>query len=136
MPLLAMEHFLVLSDDIDATRDFYRDALGFRVGFRPRLAFGGHWLYLDETPVIHIADRASYERYLAGLEIPMPKVAPTTGPIDHVAFNCSDFEGMRRHLEAKNIPFKRDTLTDIGLEQIFVHDPNGIKIELNFRPTS
>jgi catechol 2,3-dioxygenase-like lactoylglutathione lyase family enzyme len=133
MPLLEMEHFLVLSNDIEATRDFYRDVLGFRAGFRPELAFGGYWLYLGDTPVIHIADRASYTRYVAGLGIALPTAADSTGPIDHIAFNCSDFDGMRRSLDERHVAYKRDTLTDIGLRQIFVHDPNGIKIELNFR---
>ena len=30
-----MEHFLVLTDDIDGTRDFYCSTLGMRDGFRP-----------------------------------------------------------------------------------------------------
>ncbi len=39
MPLTKMEHYLVLTDDIDATRDFYCQALGMHVGFRPPLGF-------------------------------------------------------------------------------------------------
>ena len=37
MPLTKLEHVLVLTDDIDGTRDFYRDALGLDEGERPPL---------------------------------------------------------------------------------------------------
>jgi len=41
MPLEKMEHYLVLTDDIEATRDFYVNALGMYVGARPPLGFAG-----------------------------------------------------------------------------------------------
>jgi catechol 2,3-dioxygenase-like lactoylglutathione lyase family enzyme len=34
---------LVLSDDIDRTRDFYCDVVGLEVGERPPLEFPGDW---------------------------------------------------------------------------------------------
>ena len=49
MPLTKLEHYLVLTDDIDATRDFYVEALGMQVGFRPPLGFPGHWVYIGDT---------------------------------------------------------------------------------------
>ncbi len=58
--LSKLEHFLVMTHDVDGTRDFYRDVLGFAEGFRPELGFLGHWLYLGDTPVIHIADWVTY----------------------------------------------------------------------------
>jgi catechol 2,3-dioxygenase-like lactoylglutathione lyase family enzyme len=128
-----MEHYLVLADDIDATRDFYRDVLGLRAGFRPNLAFPGHWVYLGERPCIHIAERKTYSAYLRKLGMPVPDRTTGSGTIDHIAFNATDFEGMLARLERLGVRFGRDTLQDIELEQIFLHDPNGVKIELNFR---
>src|SRR5262245_55334798 len=52
MPLTKMEHYLVLTKDIDATRDFYCRVLGMSDGFRPPLGFPGYWLYLGDTAVI------------------------------------------------------------------------------------
>ena len=60
MPLTKLEHYLVLTDNIDATRDFYVEALGMQVGFRPPLGFPGHWVYIGDTPVIHIAEWMTY----------------------------------------------------------------------------
>ena len=39
MPLTKLEHYLVMTDDIDRTRDFYRDVIGLDVGFRADLGF-------------------------------------------------------------------------------------------------
>ena len=47
MPLHRLDHVLVLTDDLEATKAFYCDVLGFEVGERPPLEFPGYWLYLD-----------------------------------------------------------------------------------------
>jgi catechol 2,3-dioxygenase-like lactoylglutathione lyase family enzyme len=39
MPVAAMNHFTVLSDDLEATRRFYCDLFGFKVGWRPPSSF-------------------------------------------------------------------------------------------------
>ena len=70
MPITQLEHFLVLTDDIEVTRRFYCDALGLAVGPRPPLAFAGYWLYVGNTPCVHVAERASYERHSATVGIP------------------------------------------------------------------
>ena len=57
MPLGRLDHVLVLTDDIEATKSFYRDALGLEVGDRPPFEFSGYWLYLDGIPCVHVADR-------------------------------------------------------------------------------
>jgi catechol 2,3-dioxygenase-like lactoylglutathione lyase family enzyme len=129
-----LEHFLVMTHDVDATRDFYRDVLGFREGPRPELGFQGHWLYLGETPVIHIAEWASYTAHSDRLGIPVTRPAPGTGPLDHVAFNGdgAHYATLRQRLEAGGMAFHPHDSPAIGLRQIFLEDPNGLKLELNF----
>jgi catechol 2,3-dioxygenase-like lactoylglutathione lyase family enzyme len=133
MPLQLLEHFLVMTDDVDATRDFYRDVLQFTEGFRPELEFLGYWLYLGNIPVIHIADWTTYTAHSNALGIPVTTRAPSTGVFDHVAFNGSDVEEMIRRLEARGIPYERNDVDGIGLVQLFLYDPNGLKLELNYR---
>lgn len=129
-----LDHFLVMTRDADATRDFYRDVLGFEDGFRPDLGFIGHWMYLGEVAVIHIAEWESYTAHSRRLGIPVTAPAPGTGPLDHVAFNAAG----DRHpvlvdrLRARNLPFHPHDSVQIGLRQIFLTDPNGLKLELNF----
>jgi catechol 2,3-dioxygenase-like lactoylglutathione lyase family enzyme len=133
MPVERLEHFLVVSDDIDATRDFYRDLLGMRAGFRPELAFPGYWMYLGDVGCLHIAEWNTYRQWTAEVDIPMSSPAPGSGPVDHIAFNASDFDGTVRKIEAHGLPYKQNLLDDIGLRQIFIKDPNNITLELNFR---
>ena len=60
MALRRLDHLLVLTDDLEATRAFYCDVLGLEAGERPAFAFLGYWLYLDGVPCVHLAERASY----------------------------------------------------------------------------
>ena len=132
--LTRLEHFLVMTHDLDATRDFYRDVLGFQEGHRPELGFLGHWLYLGDIPVIHIAEWASYTAHCERLGIPVTRPAPGTGPLDHVAFNGRDshYDRLRELLDAHGLEYHPHDSAAIGLRQIFLEDPNGLKLELNF----
>ena len=78
----------VLTDDIDGTRDFYCNALGMRVGPRPPLKFAGYWLYVGDTPCIHIGEWKSYVAHSTDVGIPVTRPAAGTGPLDHIAFNA------------------------------------------------
>ena len=133
MPLLRIEHYLVLSDDIDRTRDFYRDVLGLREGFRPELGFPGYWLYAGDVPCIHIAEWQSYAVWTKEVGIPISARAASTGALDHIAFNASGFDEVRARLVRHGLEVSENLLDEIGLRQLFIHDPNGVPIELNFR---
>jgi catechol 2,3-dioxygenase-like lactoylglutathione lyase family enzyme len=133
MPLQRMEHYLVLSEDIEKTKDFYCNALGMTNGFRPTLDFPGYWLYLGDTPCIHIGDRDAYAVWTKRVGIPISSKAPGTGPVDHIAFNATGYDEMRQRLRSLGIEISENSIDEIGLWQIFLQDPNGVPIELNFR---
>lgn len=131
MPLTQLEHYLVLTDDIDATRDFYCNALGMRVGPRPPLDFRGYWVYLREVPCIHIADWQSYRAHSDATGIAMSTRAPGTGPVDHIAFNAVDYDAVKARLTQYGIVASENVVPGVGLRQLFLSDPNGVMIELN-----
>lgn len=133
MALTGLEHYLVLTSDLEATRDFYQDALGMSQGFRPQLGFPGYWMYIDATPVIHIAEWRSYTAHSAAKDIPVTTPAASTGAFDHVAFNAQNFEAVSARLERHGVTPARNLVSKSGLRQLFVFDPNGVKIEINFR---
>lgn len=133
MPLLRMEHYLVLCDDIEDTKDFYCNVLGMTVGFRPKLDFPGYWLYVGETPCIHIAEWQTYAVWTKEVGIPVSTRQEGTGPVDHIAFNASDYDEIRGRLQERGVEWSQNSLDDIGLKQLFIYDPNGVAIELNFR---
>jgi catechol 2,3-dioxygenase-like lactoylglutathione lyase family enzyme len=134
MGLVRLEHLLVLTDDIDATRDWYRDVLGFAEGARPPLAFPGYWLYLGDVACIHVADRAEYAAFVAGMGHDVSAVPDGGGPIDHVAFNGEDYEALEAALESHGLAFIRNTIPGVGIRQLFVRDPNGVTVEINCPP--
>jgi catechol 2,3-dioxygenase-like lactoylglutathione lyase family enzyme len=133
MPLTQLEHYLVLTDDLERTRDFYAAALGMRVGDRPPLAFPGYWLYVGEVPCIHIAEWESYRAHSTEIGISVSTRAPGTGPVDHIAFNGIDGEAIKSTLTAYGVEFAVNEVPTIGLMQLFLHDPNGVKVEINVR---
>jgi catechol 2,3-dioxygenase-like lactoylglutathione lyase family enzyme len=133
MPLTQLEHYLVLTHDLVRTRDFYRDALGLREGARPPLGFPGHWLYAGDVPCIHIAEWNTYRAHsdAAGISVSIP--APGTGPLDHVAFNAVDVGEVKARLSAHGITYSVNDVPAAGLTQLFLNDPNGVKVEINVR---
>ena len=134
MPLTRLEHLLVLTDDIDATRDWWRDVLGFVEGARPPLQFPGYWLYLGDVAAVHVADRAAYAGFVSGMGHDVSAVADGCGPIDHIAFNGEDYDALAAGLESHGLDFIRNTIPGVGIRQLFVRDPNGVTVEINVAP--
>jgi catechol 2,3-dioxygenase-like lactoylglutathione lyase family enzyme len=128
MALEALEHVTINCADLAATCDFYRDVLGLAEGFRPALGFAGHWLYCGDVPVVHLLGRDG-----AAPENRAAEQGGATGSFDHVAFRGRDAQAMIARLKAGNIPFRENRVADINLHQLFVRDPNGILVEMNFR---
>jgi catechol 2,3-dioxygenase-like lactoylglutathione lyase family enzyme len=133
MALTEMEHLLVLSDDIDATREFYCEVLGLRKGERPPLEFPGYWLYLKDVPCIHVAEREAYSAHARTLGLAAPPPAEGTGVVDHIAFKCSDYEEIAARLQRNGVAAVENAIPAAGLRQLFVSDPNGIRIEINVK---
>jgi catechol 2,3-dioxygenase-like lactoylglutathione lyase family enzyme len=129
VPVSRIEHLLVLTDDIDETRDFWCASLGLEVGERPPLEFAGHWLYAEGVPCVHVADRGEYTAHSERVGIPASPEA-----VDHVAFKGVDYEEVVERLESNGVEAARNTVPGVGLRQLFLTDPNGLKIEINVPP--
>lgn len=123
MPVQAFQHINTRSADVERTRDFYVTILGLRVGERPPFASKGYWLYLGDHPVVHLVQRPAGEAHGDG-----------GGNVDHLAFHATDLEGTRRVLAAAGLPFREAVVPRDNTIQIFVRDPDGIQVELNFTP--
>jgi catechol 2,3-dioxygenase-like lactoylglutathione lyase family enzyme len=130
-----LEHVLVLCDDIETTRDFYQRVVGLRVGDRPPLQFDGYWLYAGAAPCLHIADRASYRAHARtlGLDVGERPAAPGTGPVDHLAFSAADYDAVTERLAAAGIEPVRNDVPGGGPRQLFFHDPDGLRVEINVK---
>lgn len=119
MAILGMNHFTVLSADLDATLAFYCNLLGLRSGRRPPFDFPGAWLYSGDTAVLHV---------VAGRALP----TEPAGVIDHMAFTASGLTDTVSALQQHGIRFKLGRLVGDGTWQLFCHDPDGARVELDF----
>ena len=130
MPLTGLQHLLVLTDQLEATRDFYRDVLGLREGERPPLEFDGHWLYLGDVACVHVADRRTYAAHAETLGLDVT-TATGGGVVDHIAFDADDYEEISERLRKTGVETIENEVPAARMRQIFVEDPNGVRIEIN-----
>jgi len=123
--VLALEHVTIRCAQLQRTRDFYVDCLGLEEGARPAFAFRGYWLYLGGVPVVHLVEAADRP---AEREI----VSEGTGSFDHLAFRGDDAAALKVRLEKAGLAFRERTVPGGALSQIFVRDPEGVLVEINF----
>ncbi len=109
---------------LERVRHFYVDVIGLREGRRPTFRSGsrGYWLYAGTEPVMHLTARGEGEAR-----------AQDTGWLDHIAFACAGLPAMRAKLDAAGVPYRIDVVDMPPQVQLFVTDPAGVGVELNFR---
>jgi catechol 2,3-dioxygenase-like lactoylglutathione lyase family enzyme len=136
---LTINHFSIRTTDLEGTRHFYGEVLGLTDGPRPPFPFPGAWMYRGDhgdiaNAVVHIIgidheEPKGLDNYLGSRD---EKKLVGTGSIDHIAFFADGLAGMLDHLEAKGVTCRQRTVPNIGLHQLFLEDPNGVTIELNY----
>lgn len=136
---LTLNHFSIRTLDLEATRVFYERVLGLTVGPRPPFPFPGLWMYSGDhgnvaNAVVHIIgmdpnDPEGLKGYLGDRDLSSLR---GSGAVDHVAFFAEDLAGMLRRLKGLGVPVRERTVPAIGLHQLFLDDPNGVVVELNY----
>ena len=123
MPVKWMDHFNIITDDLPATLAFYEEHLNLKPGARPPFKFPGAWLYADggkgKDPILHVV--AGKDRKLL-----------VKGVIDHMAFYGTGLVATVAKLKAKGIDYELRRLPEYGTWQLFFHDPNNAKVEIDF----
>jgi catechol 2,3-dioxygenase-like lactoylglutathione lyase family enzyme len=133
-----LAHFSLRTPQLEISRRFYCEVLGFREGFRPAFDFPGAWLY-------HPGDDADFGVvHLIGIDPDDPRglsdylgdkgtdALHGSAAVDHLAFLATDLPGMLDRLQAGGLDYRERTVPSLGLHQVFVEDPSGVTIELNF----
>lgn len=123
MTVTAMNHFTILTDKLPETLAFYEQHLNLKPGARPPFTFPGAWLYADggkgREPILHVIAGVEARRLVKGV-------------IDHMAFSGKDLAGAVAKLKAQGIDYELRKLPAYGTWQLFFHDPNGAKVEIDF----
>jgi len=117
-----LDHFNIRTRKLAETVSFYEDVLGLEKGARPNFAFPGAWMYSEGKPVVHLVDISSTGE----------AQKPDSGCVHHVAFASRGFDAMRQRLQSRSMQFEARQVPGGDLWQIFVNDPNGVMIELNY----
>jgi catechol 2,3-dioxygenase-like lactoylglutathione lyase family enzyme len=120
MTVSALDHCTVLTDDLPGTLAFYEEHLDLKPGARPPFTFPGAWLYANggkgPHPILHI---------VAGRKM-------MAGVIDHMAFYGVGLAAAVAKLKGKGIDYELRRLPEYGTWQLFFHDPNGAKVEIDY----
>lgn len=136
MGVQALEHVTVRCAQLRRTRDFYVDLLGLSEGARPDFPFRGYWLYLGGIPVVHLVeanDTAGAWSREGALPPPAEGTDQATGAFDHIAFQGDDFDLLRARLKDAGLTIRERVVPGGRLKQLFVRDPEGVVVEINFR---
>jgi catechol 2,3-dioxygenase-like lactoylglutathione lyase family enzyme len=134
MPITQMQHYMVLSKDLERTRRFYCDVLGLRTGPRPPFDFEGLWIYIGDVAVVHVAAQASYEA--TGRLNGDGAQRHGSGSVDHIAFAADNWDEIIASFDRHGVTYRATVVPGRPLRQLFVHDPDGIQIEINIRASA
>lgn len=139
-----LDHCNIRTFDLEATVSFYKDILDLKDGDFPGNRRMGAWLYdSSDRAVLHIISIDPAAPDVAYKNI-RNRLGPLTGPlsiaaikgggaVDHIAFECADHGAMKDKLKSRGLTFTENDVPSIGLKQLFVNDPSGVTLELNFR---
>ncbi|CAN5326613.1 hypothetical protein BH10PSE14_BH10PSE14_09570 [soil metagenome] len=129
MTVEALDHVNIVTQDLDRAESFYREllALDSRAAPPPLTHETARWMYdTSGRAVLHLNSRDAprvMDRYMA----PGP-----TGALHHIAFRCRGRDDVVARLDAMGLAYRCNEVPAAGLRQLFVTDPDGILLELNF----
>lgn len=116
-----LDHINIRTADLAATKAFLVDVLGLAEGWRPPFPFPGAWLYAGDKDVVHLVEVSE-------------KAADSAGSsLDHFAFDIADYDDALARVEKTGLKFRAVATPGTSVKQIFVRDPNGVTIELNWK---
>jgi len=118
MQITGIDHAAFHVSDLEASRRFYREALGLSEKPRPDFPFPGAWYAVGASQEIHLIQRS-------------PKEGPYTVPRErHVALSVTDIAAAEAHLRAMGCDVQPAKPRPDGVIQLYVRDPDGHVIEL------
>jgi len=132
MPVTELNHYLIRANDLERTKDFYCEVLGFEVMPRPDFPFPGYWLGVNGKIQVHMAQAGIPNSQLYFLGSPKNAATTNSGVIDHIAFLATDPDQFVGRLRKLGVPVHPRNFPESQLYQLFLKDPDGLTIELNF----
>ncbi len=119
IPVRRLDHVAIKTARLEQSRDFYVRVIGLCVGPRPAFDFPGLWLYAGGHDLVHLVETAQ------------DKGGSQTSSLNHFALRIADFDAERARLDALGVAYETEVTPGGALRQIYVTDPNGVRVELN-----
>jgi catechol 2,3-dioxygenase-like lactoylglutathione lyase family enzyme len=121
MRVNGIDHFNIRTRDLDRLCEFYTKILGLEIGDRPPFDAPGVWLYAGGHPILHVGVAKD-----GGVDV------DNTLPLDHIALDVEGLADAVATLDGAGIEYRMFDVPGRAMKQIFVRDPDGVTIELNF----
>ena len=128
MPFGNLFHVGLRTADLGASVRFYTEVMGMILVARPPLPFPGAWLAPAQAgaqATIHLYAGAAAQEADGSVQA-------GSGAIDHLSVVCSDHAAFRTQFERFALPYRENLVPGTPFWQLFVHDPNGVQLELTF----
>ena len=121
--ILSINHIQLVAekDLVIQLRDFYCNVVGLTEGFRPIFERFGFWLYVGDKDVLHLITPKEGDGR-----------SPQKSSFDHIAFKTANYQDVLQKLKSLGIPFEERPIPGMTGHQIFLKDPVGNRVELNF----
>jgi catechol 2,3-dioxygenase-like lactoylglutathione lyase family enzyme len=132
MTIKRLDHYFIYSQNLEKTAEFYSNILGLESGPRPDFDFPGDWFYLDGQPVVHAGTDGFTGGYPESGVKDKSSLENGTGRLDHIAFRADNIKKFMDRFTKAKIDFHTQQVKSFNLTQLFVKDPDGLTIELNF----
>jgi len=128
MAIAGLNHFNIMGSRalIDDVRAFYVHVIGLSEGWRPDFDFDGHWLYAGDAPILHLMVSGRESEATNG------STSASTGHLDHIALSATDLAVVEARLNTLGHTYKKKVIPGFNITQLFLHDPIGLGVELNF----
>jgi len=124
MPIEDIIHVAIKTEDLEATNSFYTEILGAKFAQRPPMDIPGSWLDFHGTQIHVLAGEKAFTEE--------NNVRYGSGTVDHIAVKASRYDEMKQTAVVHGLEYRENDIKEAGLWQLFLKDPNGIVIELNF----
>jgi len=116
--VVRLHHVSFAVKDLDASKRFFGDLIGFEELDRPAFGFRGAWYAIGDRQ-LHLIEQAGAGREVEG------RISRS----DHMALEVKDLDQVRQKLTDAGIEFVSGGNDHLGFSQVFCSDPDGHTIE-------
>ena len=118
-----LDHINIRTSNLQRLCEFYVGVLGMKLGKRPSFDSPGAWVYAGDHAVLHVGVTDKPAR-------------GNTQPVDHYALHAHGRKAIERRLKKAKLAYQVADVPGRAMKQIFVKDPDGVSVELNFTDPS